>query len=32
VRYLDILEDDELDEKQLMSWVKQAYKLPGEKV
>lgn len=28
-RYLDIHEDDELDEKQFASWVKQAAKLPG---
>lgn len=28
-RYLDIYEDDELDEKQFASWVKQAAKLPG---
>ncbi|MFT3885341.1 MAG: DUF1801 domain-containing protein [Flavobacteriales bacterium] len=32
VRYLDIHEDDELDEKQFTSWVKQAAKLPGEKL
>ena len=32
VRYLDIREDDELDEAQLRSWIKQASKLPGEKV
>src|SRR5690349_11310072 len=32
VRYLDIHEDDELDEKLLRSWVKQASKLPGEQV
>jgi hypothetical protein len=32
VRYLDIHEDDELDEKQLRSWIKQAAKLPGEKL
>ena len=32
VRYLDIHEDDELDEQQLRSWIKQASKLPGEKV
>lgn len=32
VRYLDIREDDELDEKQLLSWFKQASKLPGEKM
>jgi hypothetical protein len=28
-RYLDIHEDDELDEKQLASWLKQAAALPG---
>jgi len=28
-RYLDIREDDQLDEKQLVSWVKQAAALPG---
>ncbi len=32
VRYLDIHEDDELDETQLAAWVKQASKLPGWKV
>ena len=32
VRYLDIREDDTLDEAQLASWVKQASKLPGEKL
>ena len=32
VRYLDIREGDEIDEKQFMSWVKQASKLPGEKL
>ena len=32
VRYLDIYEDDKLDEKQLRSWFKQASKLPGEKM
>jgi len=31
VRYLDIYEDG-LDEKQFASWVKQASKLPGEKM
>lgn len=31
VRYLDIHED-ELDEKQFAAWVKQASKLPGEKM
>src|ERR671918_772035 len=30
VRYLDIHEDDQLDEAQLAAWVKQASKLPGE--
>ncbi len=30
VRYLDIHEDDKLDEKQFTAWVKQASKLPGE--
>src|SRR5687768_12817381 len=30
VRYLDIYEDDELDEAQLATWVKQAAALPGE--
>ena len=29
VRYLDIHEDDKLDEKQLTAWVKQASQLPG---
>ena len=29
VRYLDIHEDDELDEAQLAGWVKQASQLPG---
>ena len=32
VRYLDIREDDELDEKQFAAWVKQASKLPGERM
>lgn len=32
VRYFDIHEDEELDEAQLVSWVKQAAKLPGEKL
>ena len=32
VRYLDIHEDDELDEAQFTAWVKQASKLPGEKL
>lgn len=30
VRYLDIYEDDELDEAQFASWAKQASELPGE--
>ena len=30
VRYLDIHEDDQLDEAQFAAWVKQASKLPGE--
>jgi hypothetical protein len=29
VRYLDIHEDDPLDEAQLAAWVKQASQLPG---
>ena len=29
VRYLDVHEDDKLDEKQFTAWVKQASKLPG---
>ncbi|HJQ76947.1 MAG TPA: DUF1801 domain-containing protein [Acidimicrobiia bacterium] len=32
VRYLDIHEDDELDEGQLVAWIEQANKLPGEKM
>ena len=32
VRYLDIREDDELDEGQLASWIEQASNLPGEHV
>ena len=32
VRYLDIHEGDELDEDQLVSWVQQASRLPGEKL
>ena len=31
-RYLDIREDAELDEAQLVAWIKQASKLPGEKM
>lgn len=29
VRYLDIREDDEIDEKQLAKWIRQAAKRPG---
>jgi hypothetical protein len=32
VRYLDIHEDDELDEAQLAAWVKQASQLPGKQM
>jgi hypothetical protein len=32
VRYLDIHEDDELDEAQLAAWVKQASLLPGKQM
>ena len=32
VRYLDIREDDELDEAQFAAWVEQASGLPGEKM
>ena len=32
VRYLDIHEDDQLDEAQLTAWVKQASELPGERM
>lgn len=31
-RYLDIREDDALDEAQLTAWVKQASQLPGERM
>jgi hypothetical protein len=31
-RYLDIHEDDELDEAQFTAWVKQASELPGERL
>jgi hypothetical protein len=31
-RYLDIYEDDEIDEARFVSWVKQASRLPGEKL
>jgi hypothetical protein len=32
VRYLDIHEDDPLDEAQMANWVKQASQLPGERM
>ncbi|MNU02157.1 hypothetical protein D3C72_2457780 [compost metagenome] len=32
VRYLDIREGDELDEEQFADWVKQASRLPGERM
>jgi len=32
VRYLDIRETDDFDEKQIVKWVKAASKLPGEKM
>jgi hypothetical protein len=32
VRYLDIHEDDQLDEAELAAWVKQASELPGERM
>ena len=32
VRYLDIHEDDRLDEPQFTAWVKQASELPGERM
>jgi len=32
VRYLDIHEDDKIDEAQFADWVKQASRLPGEKM
>jgi hypothetical protein len=32
VRYLDIHEDDEIDERRFASWIKQAGKLPGERL
>src|SRR5688572_11405990 len=31
VRYLDIHEDDDLDEGRLVSWIEQASRLPGER-
>ena len=32
VRYLDVREDDVIDEKQFAAWVKQASRLPGERM
>lgn len=32
VRYLDICEDDQLDEAQFAAWVKQASRMPGERM
>jgi hypothetical protein len=32
VRYLDIHEDDAIDEARISSWVKQASRLPGERI
>ncbi len=32
VRYLDIREGDQLDDKQIVAWVKQASELPGERM
>jgi hypothetical protein len=32
VRYLDIHEDDQLDEAQFVAWVKQASQLPGKRI
>ena len=32
VRYLDIHEDDAIDEEQFTAWVKQASRLPGERM
>lgn len=32
VRYLDIYETDEIDEAQFVEWVRQASRLPGEKL
>jgi hypothetical protein len=29
VRYLDIHEDDQLDERQMASWIRQAASIPG---
>jgi hypothetical protein len=32
VRYLDVREDDGLDEVQLVAWIEQASRLPGERL
>jgi hypothetical protein len=32
IRYLDIHEDDQLDERRFAAWVKQASRLPGERM
>jgi hypothetical protein len=32
VRYFDLHEDDDLDERLLVSWIEQASRLPGEKM
>jgi hypothetical protein len=32
VRYLDVREDEQLDEAQFTAWVRQACKLPGERM
>lgn len=32
VRYLDIHENDKFDETQFIDWVRQAYRLPGERM
>ena len=32
VRYLDVREDDEVDEAQFVAWVQQASRLPGERM
>jgi hypothetical protein len=32
VRYVDIYENDEIDDAQLTRWIKQASKLPGERI
>jgi len=32
VRYLDIHEDNDLDEDQLVAWIEQASSLPGERM